>query len=240
MLRKYETKKEADYIVTIYKRLKQHGFLPKIYFQEGKNLLIEHIEGRDCTKRDTSKVVAQIGRICELINALKMKGVRLKERNIDVIFKTLKAHSIIKEKSCQVLQSRYTLLKKKAKPSLAIDFDDIYPKNFRLRNGKVFLVDLEDFDMKVKGSCIGKAFLRWFKTPQQRKKFLEGYASAASLDFLTKDYLQFLYLNFTLYIVAYKLKHHQEINPNDLRRLRILSQARKSTRNFYRCCWSTF
>lgn len=227
VLRNYETKDEADYIMNIYKKLRRYGFLPEIYVQDGKSLLIEYVEGRDCTKRDTSKVALQVGRICGLINHLKMKGIRLKERSMSSIFKTLREYRIIDEKSYHILQSRYTLLRKKIHPTLAIDFDDVYPKNFRLRNGRVFLVDLEDFDMKVKGSCIGKAFLRWFKKPAQREKFLKGYGSIASIDFLTEDYLQFLYLNFTLYIVAYKLKYNKEINPNDLRRLRILSWGKE-------------
>jgi hypothetical protein len=229
VLRRYETKKEADYISRIYKNLKEYKILPQIYYQNGKDLLIEYIDGRNCRKSDTSKVAEQIGRICALINTLRIKGIKSREREFESCIDILRKHRIIDKNASECLKKRYLSYRKELKPERVIDFDDVYPKNFRLRRGRAYLVDLEDFEVKIKGSCIGKAFLRWFKKPLQRKRFLDGYSSVSSSDFLTEEYMQFLYLNFTLYIVSYKLKYNKPINPKDLRRLHELSKGKKIT-----------
>ncbi|MDP3882283.1 MAG: hypothetical protein Q8Q31_05390 [Nanoarchaeota archaeon] len=219
VLRIYEDRKTADYYVKVHKKLSKHGFLPALYYQEKNKILVEYIEGRNCKKSDALKVAAQIGKICALINQLRIKENRQKEKEISHLLHRIESNGLITDKESDYLENKYNLLKIKVKPKLAIDFDDVYPENFRLRRGKVYLVDLEGFETKIMGSGIGKAFLRWFKTSKQRRKFRRGYASIASARFLTKEYLQFLYLNFTISIIAYKVKRNQKINPRDRDRL---------------------
>jgi len=219
VLRRYQTKKEADYYVSVYNKLKKYGFLPDLYFHEDKDILMEYISGRDCKKSDALKVAEQVGRICALISKLKIRSIFNKNKPLEPLLDIMKIKGIIGESSSQSLIKEYYGLKKRVKPKLSIDYDDVHPQNFRLRNGRVYLVDLEEFDLNFKGAGIAKSFLRWFKTDFERKNFLRGYAEISSPDFLTQDYLKFLYLRFTIYIVAYKIKKNLDINPNDLDRL---------------------
>ena len=68
ILRKFSSKKDADYYLSICKRLLKHNFLPKLHYQKGKSCLFEYIEGRDCNKLDASRIARQVGRICGVIN----------------------------------------------------------------------------------------------------------------------------------------------------------------------------
>ena len=74
------------------------------------------------------------------------------------------------------IKNLYISLKKKINPSIKLDANDVYPENFRLRNGKVYLVDIEAIKPLFRGHGIAKSFVRWFKTLEQRKKFKEGYS----------------------------------------------------------------
>lgn len=236
VLRVYETIKEADYNSLIHSKLKKYGFLPKLFYQEKNKLLFEYIEGRDCKKSDALKVAEQVGKICARINQLKIKGSKYAEKNIVSCLQLLKDYRFINEKQKEFLEKKYFELKKKSKPKISMDFDDIYPENFRLRDGKVYLVDFEGFEPKIKGRGIGKGFLRWFRTPAQRKRFKKGYSSVTSSRFLTEDYLQFLYLCFTIFIIVYKIKStmrhpdirkKKEINPSDLQRLKKFIEGKR-------------
>ncbi len=226
VLRNYETKGEAEYYLLICKKLKQYGFLPEICYQEGNKILFEYIKGRDCRKSDAFKVAEQVGKICARINRLSIQKNRCKEKSVTSRLQLLRDKGLIDEKQATFLEKRYFQLKKRARPSIAVEFTDVYPENFRLRDGKVYLVDLEGFEKMIKGRGIGKAFLRWFRTPLQRKRFRKGYSSIASTGFLTEEYLQFLYLDFTIFIVSYKLKRRKEINPKDLQRLHDLTEGK--------------
>lgn len=219
VLRKYETKKEADYNILIHKKLKKYGFFPELYYQEGNNVLFEYIKGRNCKKSDALSVAKQVGKICARINQLKINSVDYEEKNVASRLKILQNKSIVSREQAVLLEKKYVELKRKVKPKIAIDFDDIYPENFRLKKGRIYLVDIEGFELKIKGRGIGKGFLRWFKTPMQRERFKRGYASVASLGFLTKAYLQFLYLDFTIKNIAYKIRRKKEMRADDLDRL---------------------
>lgn len=117
-------------------------------------------------------------------------------------------------------------LKKKVHPKIKLDANDVYPENFRLRKRKVYLVDIEAIRPLFKGQGIAKSFVRWFKTPKQREKFKEGYASVNSINFLTGDYLKFLYLNFFIRSIAIKLRLNTKLNPEDLKRLNLLLEGK--------------
>ena len=55
ILRKFSSKKDANYYLSICKKLLKYNFLPKFYYQSGRKVLFEYIEGRDCNKKDASR-----------------------------------------------------------------------------------------------------------------------------------------------------------------------------------------
>ena len=107
-----------------------------------------------------------------------------------------------------------------------MDANDVYPENFRLRKEKVYFVDIEAIKPLFRGHGIAKSFIKWFKTNKQREKFKEGYKSAASLNFLTKDYLQFLYLNYFMRSIAIKLRLKIKLNPRDITKFNLLLEGK--------------
>ena len=222
ILRKFSSKRDADYYLSICKRLLKHDFLPKFYYQKGRNALFEYIVGRDCNKKDASHIAQQVGRICGLINKLKSEVYYDADSRFLSYIKNIQSKKLIDGENASNIKNLYIFLKKKVHPKLRLDANDVYPENFRLRNGKVYLVDVEAIKPLFKGHGIVKSFVRWFKTPKQRKKFKEGYTSVASIKFLTDDYLKFLYLNFFIRSIAIKLRLNTKLNPEDFKRLNIL------------------
>ncbi len=222
VLRKFEDEKTAGYYFELCKKLQGHGFLPKIYFKEGKNIVFEYIEGRDCSKKDALKVAFQVGKICALTNkATSDKDYNLDERFISYI-KDLENNSLIDKSGYSIALKMYHDLKKKINPKMVIDANDVYPENFRLRDGKVYLVDIEAIKPMIKGFGIAKSFVRWFRTPKQRQNFKKGYSSVNSISFLTEDYLTFLYLNFLARSISIKIRLKTKLNLKDIERFRSL------------------
>lgn len=225
ILRKFSTKKEADYYIKICKKLSKHGFLPKIYYQKGRRALFEYIEGRDCNKEDAARVAGQVGRICGQINKLNNEVKYDSDKRFYSYVATLKREKLIDGKKELSVKNMYFSLKKKLRPKIALDANDVYPENFRLRKGKVYLVDIEAIKPLFQGHGIAKSFIRWFKTPEQRRKFKQGYHSIRSINFLTEDYLKFLYLNFFVRSIAIRLRLKVELNQRDIERLNLLLEG---------------
>jgi|SRR3989344_2342992 len=224
VLRIFKNKATASYYITICKKLLKYNFLPYIYCQHGKKVLFEYIEGRDCNKQDASSVAAQVGRICAWINKLKNTSPYDADKRFFSYITTLKIKKLVDIEKASDIKKLYLSLKKKVRPKITLDANDVYPENFRLRNGKVYLVDIEAIKPLFMGHGIAKSFIRWFKTPKQREKFKEGYRSVSSLQ-LTNDYLQFLYLNFFIRSIALKLRLHTPLNLPDVFRLNRLLEG---------------
>ena len=222
VLRIFKNKDTADYYVAICKKLFTYNFLPSIYGQHGKKVLFEYIKGRDCKKQDASRVALQVGRICAFINKLKNKNPYNADKRFFSYITTLKNKKVIATEKALDIKKLYLSLKKKVRPKITLDANDVYPGNFRLRKGKVYLVDIEAIKPLFKGYGIAKSFIRWFKTPKQREKLKEGYTSVAPINFLTADYLQFLYLSFLVRSIALKLRLPTPLNVEDLQRLNRL------------------
>jgi len=222
VLRKCPNKKRADELVFISKKLKKYDILPKLYYQDGRSLIFEYIEGRDCKRTDALKVAKQVGRICALANTLQTEKQFNLDKRISKYLNTLKKNTTFSDEEINTMESLYFDLKKKIKFKIVLDANDIYPENFRLRKGKVYLVDVDAIKPLIKGYGIGKGFLRWFRTQTQRNRFLEGYSSRLSVKYLSKDYLKFLYLNFFLRSGANKLEFGKNLNERDVQRMKLL------------------
>lgn len=213
VLRNYVDEKTATYYAKICRELK--GSVPKVFFQEQNKLLFEYVEGRDCTKADALAVAARVGELCARINKLPKQGLEEK-LNIKKSVSLLKKHQLLTTDELNTAKELYLELKKKLRPTVSMDFDDVYPENFRLdKKGNIYLVDIECMEPKIKGSGIGKAFIKWFKTLEERKQFLKGYARIARPEFLTQDMLTFLYLHFLMGNMVHKIVRKKKQNPKN-------------------------
>ena len=222
VLRKFEDEKVAEYYFELCKKLEGQGFLPHIYYKEGKNIIFEYIEGRDCNKKDAVKVAFQVGKICSLINKIDSdENYSLDERFVSYL-KDLKDNNFIDSNESSIAIKIYHDLKKKINPKIVMDANDVYPENFRLRGGAVYLVDIEAIKPMIKGFGVAKSFVRWFRTPKQRENFKKGYESVQPISFLTEGYLKFLYLNFLARSVSIKIRLKTKLNPKDIEMFRAL------------------
>ena len=225
ILRRCNNKKEADFYISIYKKLKKYNLLPKVIDRNKENILFEFIEGRNCRMNDGKKVIYQIGKICAYINKIGFRKFDINKKAFYNL-RTLLDKRIINKEKFEEIKEFYNKLKRKIKPKVAIDPNDIYPENFRLRRGKVYFIDIEAIKPRLKGQGIAKAFIRWFKTSKQKEEFKRGYNSVSSIKFLTEDYLRFCYLNFLLQTIGIKLRKGREFNKEDLKTINLLLKDR--------------
>ncbi|MDE1849053.1 MAG: hypothetical protein KGH55_03415 [Nanoarchaeota archaeon] len=215
VLREYYTKDIANHHVSICKELEKFGFLPRILHKEGRLVYFEFISGRDCERGDALRVASRVGEICAHINQLRKRGENKQEKLIYYAVKRLREKDFLNEELVKRLINKYNLLERKLKPKIAMDLNDVHPGNFRLNNGKVYLIDIEGIYPMYKGRAIGKAFVRWFRTKEQREKFREGYEHVASMNFATDEYLDFMYLNFLVWRLNGSLKIGKKIDEKD-------------------------
>ena len=228
VVRRCETLKIARGYEAISKKFEKDGFLPKFLGRFGKDVLYEYIEGRDLKQKESKKVLYQLGQIAAYISKKKMKSktyprffVQLKElltgeykvtvkekermRRNKIKMKRFKP-AISKEQSEEITKV-HNYLKKKLRPAIYFDANDIIPGNFRIdKKGKVYFVDIEAIRPRIKGFGIAKFFLKWGKKKWSKDVFKKGYSSVASLKYLTQEYLDFLYLNFIIQSMNYKYK----------------------------------
>ena len=215
-------------------KFEKYKFLPRFLGRYGKDVFYEYVEGRDLRDRESPNVFEQIGKISARINKIKVEGEvdsRFKEQIKELVtgnFKlgvkektkrkrtnnSRKPKAILSKEEGKTIEKLYYYLKKKSKPSLTLDANDITPGNFRLgKDGNVYFVDVEAIRPRIKGFGIAKFHLQWGKTPMRKKAFDKGYSSVSSMKFLTEDYLDFIYLNFLVQKLNYKIKIFKKNNP---------------------------
>lgn len=223
VLRKCPDEKITDYYVNIYKKLKKYDFLPKLYHREGKNLIFEYIEGRDCTKEDADKVSYEVGKICAIINKMKpLEHYDMDKKFYDSL-KIILKHDIINLEEYNKIGRTYKKLVTEIKPKTMIDANDVYPENFRLRNGKIYFVDIEAIKPRLKGRGIAKAFSRWFRTLKTQNKFWKGYKSVLSNRFWTPKYQKLAEIYFLIPTIRYQIEGVEGLKDKDVKRLKELS-----------------
>jgi thiamine kinase-like enzyme len=191
--------KTAKKYVEIYNGLEKYKILPKLLHYSGKNIIFEYIEGRDLINKDISpKIAYSVGKITGCISNLKDNKSKTYNFN-KKFFKRLKfilTKKTISKEKYDIIYNLYNKLINKTKVISAMDITDPTSDNFRLQKdtGKVYFIDIEAIKPGPKSIGISKAFLRWFKTEKQRNNFLRGYNSVSNGKYITKDYLQFIYL----------------------------------------------
>jgi hypothetical protein len=215
-LRKCKTKDRADLFEKISKRFEKYGFVPKFIGRHKNNLFFEYLEGRDLSYKDT-KYAEEIGKICGIVHREKtMKGKRCDYKSKFYIrLKFLLDNKVIDKNRYDLSAKKFEELNKKIKPKYGFDIGDLSTDNFRISNGKIYYVDLEGINVnRVLGTGFGKAFLMWFKTDNQRRNFLKGYNSVFLSKYLTKEYLDFIYLLFFASNTASKVKNNFDYSKN--------------------------
>lgn len=222
VLRKCSNKKRANELAFICNNLERYDILPKLLYQEGKNLMFEYVKGRACKKSDALKVAQEIGKICALINKLPNKNSFNFDKRFFGYLETLNEWGLFAPEEIKKINKIYTDFRRTIKPKIILDANDVYPENFRLRRGKVYLVDVDAIKPLLKGFGIGKGFVRWFKTPKQRERFKKGYCSIAPVNFLNDNYLKFILLNFLARNISSSIRLNKKVNIKDVMRLKGL------------------
>jgi len=207
--------KDPDQNAIRYERycqfLECSGVFPKLLERNGRHLLFEYLEGEDGTLPTASDFAFEAGQIAAHVTTIPIQHKRDPNKkfyqSIDYLFENNAIDRDLYEK----IKQRYEELKPE-KIETQSELIDTTLSNFRLSNGKVYMVDIESIVTEVKGRCFARSFLRSFKEPEQRRLFLEGYNSVSDPSFLTKKYLQYLYLVFLTKTLQGRYKN-KEINP---------------------------
>jgi hypothetical protein len=219
ILRKCPDIKTADKYEKIYEALKGFNFLPELLWRDRTRMIFEYLPGRDCRISDALRVAQEVGTIAGAINSadIPFKNYDFDEKFFDKL-EFLKRKRVLDFGKVEEVQDLYYELKRKAKPELSIDANDITNGNFRLSRGKLYFVDIEAIKPVPKGIGIAKAMLKWFKTPTQRERFFKGYNKYGDSSFLTPDYRDFVYLYFIVGNIYHRYSRNQ-IKPHNFERL---------------------
>jgi len=217
VLRKCADLDKANFYKKMSDKFEKKEFFPKLIDKKGKNVLYEFIKGRDLRgKKERLDNIEEVGKILAVINKGKFKGkfsdpfkTQIKElktgkytpslkvkiarekRNI-----TTKPKKLLTESQAKEILGYHKSKKVELRPETVYDCGDPTPGNFRLRNGKVYLVDIDSIKPRYKGFGISKFFLEWGKTKNKQERFIKGYKSKNKIDFLTKEYKNFIDLIF--------------------------------------------
>ena len=225
VLRRCADVKRAKRYQKISRELEKHGFLPKLLYRIGKDVIYEYIEGRDLKKKESLKVIRQIGVICAHINKIKRRGNfdRRFKKHLSIVAKA--KNPLISKTEIKEMLRIYFNLKRKLKPLTRLDGNDLNHENFRLKKGKVYFVDVEAISSRIELFGTGKAFLKWFTDKMEQQVFMKGYTSVKSTSFFTEDYRDLVNLAYLTQELAYshiygkKFKPRYKTRVQELRRL---------------------
>lgn len=193
---------------TTSQKLEQYGFLPTLLGRIDNNVVYEYIEGRDLKKKESAEILRQIGQLCAHCNQIPA------DADISTRFNhALAEQSLLSPSELQAAQKLYAYLNERLHPAPALDVTDLNHENFRLRDGNVYLVDIEAIAPRIKLYGIGKGFLKWFASTKEQGYFKEGYRSVAPLTFFTEEYEDFVYLNYLVQEAYLASLHGKDYKP---------------------------
>jgi hypothetical protein len=207
---------------TTSNKLERYGFLPALLGRVEDKIVYEYIEGRDLKKKESAEIFRQIGQLCAHCNQIPA------DADIDTRFNhALAEQSLLSPAEFLSAQKLYAHLNKQLQPATALDVTDINHENFRICDGKVYLVDIEAISPRIRLSGAGKAFLKWFTSPEEQESFKEGYGSIKELTFFTEEYQDFVYLNYLVQEAYLASLHGKEYKPRYPLRLQQLQDLLK-------------
>jgi len=246
VVRRCSNLSKAKYYESISKKLEKYGFLPKLLGRFGKDVLYEFIEGRDLRQNEKSFVFEQLGEIGAFVNKKKIKSnsnlefnktlrelvsgkynpspkvlIRRKRSNI-----RKKPKSVLSSKESNKIKKLYSYLMKKTNAKIRMDISDFIPGNFRLRKGKVYLVDVESIKPAIKGRGVAKCFRGFCNTKKRKELFIKGYKNISSTNFLNETYLDLCHLLFAVQALHFKAQVDRNYK-DDLEKIEILLKKYK-------------
>jgi len=238
IVRKCSTLKKARFCENISRTFQKYGFLPKFLGRHGKEVLYEFIEGRNAKNKESLDIFRQVGKIAGAINKIHAKDdfdyrfrSQLKElltakfkfnfknnRNQMIhILKRInlsnwkKPKPIITKEEYERLLKVYVYLKREAKPTTALDANDVGYSNFRVSStGKVYFIDIEAIKPRIKGFGIAKFFLNWGKSDKNNDAFYRGYVSSYGKSFFKDKYKDLCYMIFLVQRINYNANLYQK------------------------------
>jgi len=246
VVRRCSNLSKSKYYELISKKLEKYGFLPKFLGRFGKDVLYEFIEGRDLRKNEKSFIFEQLGEIGAFVNKQTTKSnpqfkfnkaLRelisgkyapsakvLMRRKRSKIRKKPKA--VLSSKQANKIKQLYSYLLKKTKAKIRMDILDFVPGNFRLRNGKVYLVDVESIKPAIKCMGVAKCFRVFCNTKKRKELFIKGYTNISSMDFLDETYLDLCHLLFAVQAIHFKVQVNRDFK-DDLEKIETLLKKYK-------------
>lgn len=219
VLRKCKEVLKAKKYEDLSKIFVKYGFLPKFLGRLGKDVLFEYIQGKELTGKESLNTLKQIGKMAGYINKVEVKG-DVSERFYKQLKELTKTKYIANPKNKEKEIKRvYEFLKARVKPVMTLDINDCTPDNFILnKEGKVYFVDIEGIAPRIKGFGFAKAYIKFCPITKKKKAYLEGYNSVNSSEYLTEEYLDFIYINFFVQRILYDVKYFKKDYKKSLKR----------------------
>lgn len=202
LLRICKDNETAEKYFKYYNKFKKYNFLPRLLDKKDHYLLFAFINGEVCNHKETKKVIAQIGRICAIINKSKEKW------NCEEYFSKriakIEEKKILDRGRIDKVKELYLNLKTKVRIQTSLDANDVTNDNFIKKTGKVYFVDIEAIKPTIKGYGIAKAFFSWFKEEKEREYFREGYNTISPISFFNTNYMKLATLLFIVQRLNFK------------------------------------
>ncbi len=165
---------------------------PPFYGREGRFLLFDWIEGTAVTKLATPKVCYQIGKLLGEQHALnEIDSTKNPDTSIKRLVANLESTKIFNKEELAKLELKSRELREGLKLDLILEISDIHEGNVIIdKNGRVYFIDEEGVDHKIKGRGLAKPLLTkgWIKSPEQLEAFWRGYHEHHSSDYFDLRY----------------------------------------------------
>lgn len=236
----------ARYYEELSKKFEKYGFLPKFLGRYGKDVAYEFIKGRDLRDSERLSVFEEIGKIAGMINSVKSnKNADLEfYNNLNELVSgnyrftekvatrrarnkiTKKPKKVLKNKKADEIKKVYLKIKKIVKPKITLDAGDFIPGNFRMRKGKVYLVDIECIRPLIKGQGISKFLRFWGDTPQRERAFMNGYSKYIKPEIKKEEYKDLIDLRFNVQALWFRTQVARKFKENLKAIEKILSKYR--------------
>ncbi|MBR9704093.1 hypothetical protein GOV12_01670 [Candidatus Pacearchaeota archaeon] len=188
----------ADRLEYYLDEIGSYSFTPTLYERNNNDLLLEFIDGNELTLDNPENVARELGRISGIVANIPPQYQARPENRFSSDLDYLIANNIINNSKRKQIQSRYNQLRPETIESRT-ELNDIIPSNFMIKQGKIYLTDIDAISTWLKGGVFAKAFLNWFTTDEQKDLFLQGYEESQDTKFLTQNYLQFINLSFGVF-----------------------------------------
>lgn len=170
-------------------------FFLKFYGRYKNYLLLDFLQGTTLVniKDPSLDIFFKIGEMCGEINKLKINGKKEAELSFHKQIKYILRKKVISAEDYSIILRTYEKLTQKIEHDIVLEIFDITRNNFMIDSqNKVYFIDEDGIDYKVKGFGFVEPLLRWFNK-EQKKIFFEGYNAVNSTAFFNSDYEKFVY-----------------------------------------------